>query len=155
MGLAPKVPGSNIEAIKKGIQAGTIKILIVAGEDITPLIEPAVLKNLKTLVVTDILPNATTALAHYLLPGCAHAEKRGTFININGRLQKFLKAVDPPGEARPETDFLRDIVQRVTGESLPPDIEGLFNTMAREVPALNGITWASVGETGVNVTLQA
>jgi NADH-quinone oxidoreductase subunit G len=153
MGLAPKMPGSNIEAIKKGIQTGAIKILIVVGEDITPLIEPTVLKNLKTLIVTGILPNATTALAHYLLPGCAHAEKRGTFINIKGRLQKFLKAVEPPGEARPEIEFLREIVARATGESLPPDIEGLFNTMAGEVSALNGITWASIGETGVNVAL--
>jgi len=153
LGLAPEVPGSNMEAIKKGIEAGVIKVLIVAGDNIAPLLEPAILGKLEAVIVTDILPNATTALAHYLLPGCAHAEKRGTFINAKGRLQKFLKAVEPPGEARPEIEFLREIIESATGEKLPVDIEGLFNAMARETPALNGITWASVGETGVNVSL--
>jgi NADH-quinone oxidoreductase subunit G len=152
LGLSPEVPGSNIEAIKAGITAGTIKVMIVAGDNIAAVIDPAILGKLEALIVTDILPNATTALAHYLLPGCAHAEKRGTFINVKGRLQKFLKAVEAPGEARPEIEFLREIIERATGETLPADIEGLFNTMAREVPALKGITWASVGETGVNVS---
>jgi len=45
--------------------------------------------KLETLIVSDILPNATTNLAHYLLPGCAHAEKRGTFTNTKGRVQKI------------------------------------------------------------------
>ena len=56
------------------------------------------LGKLETLIVSDILPNATTKLAHYLLPGCAHAEKRGTFTNTKGRVQKFMKAVEPPGD---------------------------------------------------------
>lgn len=153
MGLAPQIPGSNIEAIKKAIDANVIRVLFVAGDNIAPLIEPAVLNKLDALIVTDILPNATTAQAHYLLPGCAHAEKRGTFINTKGRLQKFLKAVEAPGEARPEIEFLREIFERATGETLPADVEGLFNAMAGEVSALKGITWASVGETGVNVPL--
>ena len=58
------------------------------------------LGKLETLIVSDILPNATTKLAHYLLPGCAHAEKRGTFTNAKGRVQKFMKAVEAPGDAR-------------------------------------------------------
>ncbi len=61
-------------------------------------------------IVSDILPNETTRLAHYLLPGCAHAEKRGTFTNTKGRVQKFMKAVEPRGEARPEWEFLHELV---------------------------------------------
>jgi hypothetical protein len=30
-------------------------------------------------------------------------------------------------------------------------MEGLFNQMAAEVPAFNGLTWAALGETGVTV----
>ncbi len=58
------------------------------------------LGKLDTLIVSDILPNETTKLAHYVLPGCAHAEKRGTFTNTKGRVQKFMKAVEAPGDAR-------------------------------------------------------
>ena len=71
------------------------------------------LGKLETLIVSDILPNETTRLAHYLLPGCAHAEKRGTFTNTKGRVQKFMKAVEPPGDARPEWEFLRELAAAI------------------------------------------
>jgi hypothetical protein len=111
------------------------------------------LGKLDTLIVSDILPNATTAAAHYLLPGCAHAEKRGTFTNAKGRVQKFMKAVEPPGDARPEWEFLHELVFNVTGQNGFVTIEGLFNQMAKEVPAFNGLTWAALGDTGVTVNI--
>ena len=82
------------------------------------------------------------------LPGCAHAEKRGTFTNTKGRVQKFMKAVEPPGDARPEWEFLHELVFNVTGQNGFVSIEGLFNQMAKEVPAFNGLTWAGLGDTG-------
>jgi hypothetical protein len=33
------------------------------------------------------------------------------------------------------------------------NIESLFNQMAAEVPAFNGLTWASLGDTGVTVQI--
>ena len=97
------------------------------------------------------MPNQTTELAHYLLPGCAHAEKRGTFTNAKGRIQKFMKAVEPLGDARPEWEFLHELVFNVTGQNGFVTIEGLFNQMAKEVPAFHGLTWAGLGDTGVTV----
>jgi NADH-quinone oxidoreductase subunit G len=111
------------------------------------------LGKLETLIVSDILPNATTKLAHYLLPGCAHAEKRGTFTNTKGRVQKFMKAVEAPGDARAEWEFLHDLVFNVTGQNGFVTIEGLFNEMAKDVPAFNGLTWAGLGDTGVTVQI--
>jgi predicted molibdopterin-dependent oxidoreductase YjgC len=108
---------------------------------------------LETLIVSDILPNGATRQAHYLLPGCAHVEKRGTFTNTKGRVQKFMKAVEPPGDARPEWEFLHDLVCNVTGQDGFLTIEGLFNEMAKDVPAFNGLTWASLGDTGVTVKI--
>ncbi len=116
-------------------------------------IDAELLGKLDTLIVSDILPNATTRLAHYLLPGCAHAEKRGTFTNIKGRVQKFMKAVEAPGDARPEWEFLHDLVYNVTGQDGFLTIEGLFNEMAKDVPAFNGLTWAGLGDTGVTVQI--
>ena len=106
---------------------------------------------METLIVSDILPNKTTAAAHYLLPGCAHAEKRGSFTNVKGRVQRFLKAVEPPGDARPEWEFLHELVYNVTGQNGFVTIEGLFNQMAKEVPAFKGLTWAALGDTGVTI----
>src|SRR5882724_5795083 len=86
--------GTNLAQIASGISSG----------------------KFETLIVSDILPNATTKLAHYVLPGCAHAEKRGTFTNIKDRVQKFMKAVEAPGAARAEWEFLHDLVYNVTGQ---------------------------------------
>jgi NADH-quinone oxidoreductase subunit G len=166
--------GINLAKIADGIAQGKIKTLLVFGENlakrgvnneklreretISEVVEehglsPELLGKLETLIVSDILPNETTRLAHYVLPGCAPAEKRGTFTNTKGRVQKFMKAVEPPGDARPEYEFLHDLVYHVTGQNGFVTIEGLFNEMAREVPAFNGLKWAALGDTGVTVQI--
>ena len=146
--------GTNLLKIADGISSGKVKTLIVFGEDVTKHgISADLLDRLNTLIVSDILPNETTKRAHYVLPGCAHAEKRGSFTNTKGRVQKFMQAVQPPGEARAEWDFLHDLVYNVTGKNGFLTIEGLFNEMAKDVPAFNGLTWASLGDTGVTVKI--
>jgi predicted molibdopterin-dependent oxidoreductase YjgC len=155
MGVAAEPMGANLPKIADGIRAGKIKTLLVFGEDVTKHgIGAELLGKLDLLVVSDILPNETTRLAHYLLPGCAHAEKRGTFTNAKGRVQKFMKAIEPRGEARPEWEFLHELVFNVTGQDGFVSIEGLFNQMAKEVPAFSGLTWASLGDTGKTVELK-
>jgi NADH-quinone oxidoreductase subunit G len=153
-GIAPGTMGSWLPAIAEGVKIGAIKTLVVFGEDVTKHgIGAELLGRLETLIVSDILPNKTTAAAHYLLPGCAHAEKRGSFTNVKGRVQRFWKAVEPPGDARPEWEFLHELVYNVTGQNGFVTIEGLFNQMAKEVPAFNGLTWAALGDCGVSVQI--
>jgi NADH-quinone oxidoreductase subunit G len=146
--------GTNLAQIAGGISSGKVKTLIVFGEDVMERgIGVDLLGKLETLVVSDILPNETTKLAHYVLPGCAHAEKRGTFTNTKGRVQKFMKAVEPPGDARAEWEFLHELVHNVAGRNGFLTIEGLFNEMAKDIPAFNGLTWAGLGDTGATVSI--
>jgi NADH-quinone oxidoreductase subunit G len=166
--------GINLAKIADGISQGKIKTLLVFGENIARRgvsnvqlreretisevvddhgLTPELLGKLDTLIVSDILPNETTKLAHYVLPGCAHAEKRGTFTNTKGRVQKFMKAVEAPGDARPEWEFLHDLVHHVTGQNGFVTTEGLFNEMARDVSAFHGLTWAALGDTGLTVQI--
>jgi NADH-quinone oxidoreductase subunit G len=146
--------GRNLAKIADGIRGGSIRTLVVFGEDVTKHgLGADLLAKLETLIVSDILPSATTAAATYLLPGCAHAEKRGTFVNVKGRVQKFMKAVEPKGDARAEWEFLHELVHDVTGQNGFSSIEGLFNQMAKEVPAFAGLEWARVGDTGVTVQI--
>lgn len=166
--------GINLSKIAAGIARGEIKTLIVFGEDLLMNsvksdklrdkeltsevvsehgITAELLRKLDTLIVSDILPNATTKFAHYVLPGCAHAEKRGSFTNRDGRVQKFMQAIQPKGDARAEWDFLHDLVYNVTGKNGFLTIEGLFNEMAKDVPAFNGLTWAGLGDVGVTVKI--
>jgi NADH-quinone oxidoreductase subunit G len=152
IGISPAQMGSNLPKIAAEIAAGHVKTLIVFGEDVTRLgIGENLLASLGALIVSDILPNKTTAMAHYLLPGCAHAEKRGSFVNGKGRVQKFMQNIQPKGNARPEWEFLRELVQYGGGPNGAANIEALFNQMAAEVPAFNGLTWAALGDLGVTV----
>ena len=153
-GISFTEAGINLPRIAAGIASGAIKTLIVFGEDVTKHgLSAELLGKVETLIVSDILPTATTAAAHFLLPGCAHVEKRGSFTNVKGRVQRFVKAVEPKGDARAEWEFLHDLIFNVTGQNGFVSIEGLFNQMAREVPAFNGLTWAALGDAGVTVQI--
>jgi predicted molibdopterin-dependent oxidoreductase YjgC len=59
-----------------------------------------------------------------------------------------MQAIQPKGEARAEWEFLHELVYNVTGQNGFVSIEGLFNQMAREVPAFAGLTWAGLGDNG-------
>ena len=146
--------GIRLPKIADGIAKGTIKSLVVFGADVTQQgIGEDLLKKLDLLVVSDLLPTATTAAAGYVLPGCAPAEKRGTFVNAKGRLQKFQQAIETKGDARPEWEILHELIQALGGENGFATIEGLFNKMAGEIPAFAGLEWAKIGDTGVQVPI--
>ena len=147
-----KSQGKKLGKIAQGIEEGSIKALVVFRTDLTKHnIPQELLESLDLLVVSDIHKTNLADISDYLLPGCAHFEKRGTFINTKGRLQKFMKAVEAPGDARPEWEFLHELVHNTTGSNGFSTIEGLFNQMAGSIPALESITWASIGDTGVNI----
>jgi len=152
-GFAADPPGANLAKMAQAIREGSIGTLLVFGEDVTRVGIPAdALARLGLLVACDILPNRTVELAHLVLPGCAHLEKRGTFVNAQARVQKFMKAVEPPGDARPEWELLLDLDSRLGDGHGVRTIEGLFNRMSATLPALAGLTWSGLGDQGARLS---
>ncbi|NBS52862.1 MAG: NADH-quinone oxidoreductase subunit L, partial [Spartobacteria bacterium] len=91
----------KLPEIVQGVESGKISGLIVLGEDAVDCgISADSLRKLGALVVMGISANRTTEHATALLPSSAWAEKRGTMINLKGRLQRFNQAIQPPGQAR-------------------------------------------------------
>ena len=78
-------------------------------------------------------------IAHYadvVLPGESYAEKSGTWVNLEGRVQRGERAVFPPGDAREDWTILRALSE-VLGHTLPFDtLEELRATMGRDAPDL-------------------
>jgi predicted molibdopterin-dependent oxidoreductase YjgC len=72
-------------------------------------------------------------------------------VSGKGRVQRFLKAVEPRGDARPEWEYLAEIAMALGAVGGFNTIEGLFNRMTSEVPAFAGFEWAKLGEQGVTV----
>lgn len=151
-GLAAATPGANVSGIAQAIESGAIRNLIAIGENPIEMgMEPGLLSRLDLFVVCDILGNKSTLEAQYLLPGASFAEKKGTFINAKGRVQRFGKAFDPTGEARPEYWILSSLLSALTDRPWPKTPEEIFNMMAAELPAFNGMTWAKLGTAGMNL----
>ena len=74
--------------------------------------------------------------ADVILPAAAYPEKDGTYVNIEGRVQRSAKAVFAPGDAREDWAILRALSD-VLGHKLPfDDFEGLRAAMFADVPAL-------------------
>jgi NADH-quinone oxidoreductase subunit G len=74
--------------------------------------------------------------ADLVLPGAAYAEKHGTYVNTEGRVQRGEKAAFPPGEAREDWSILR-AVSELAGKKLPFDsFAQLRQQMVAEYPQL-------------------
>jgi len=155
-GVAAEPAGSRIASIADGIRAGKIRGLIVLGEDVTKHgIGQEVLKKLELLVVIDVLPNETTALADYVLPGATFAEKRGTFVNAQWRMQRLNPAVPSPGNARPEWQILALLLRSLNPARAYQTLDEVFAAMAADQPALAGLTLSKLGDAGVQLDANA
>ena len=143
----------RMQEIASQVSSGTIKSLLVLGEDARDCgIPEQDLRKLKSLVVTGILPNKTTAAATVLLPSASWAEKRGSMINIKGRLQRLNKAISSPGEARDDWEILRDLLQAVSGSNGTYTVDELFKQTAAEFPALEGLSLSRIGDLGIDLS---
>ncbi len=76
--------------------------------------------------------------ADVILPAAAYTEKPGTYVNMEGRAQRSLRAVFPPGEAREDWTIMRAL-SAVLGNALPyDDLPALRARIAAEWPHLAG-----------------
>ena len=142
----------KLAEIANGIRSGSITALLVLGEDATNAgLTADDLAKLDALVAMDILPNATTDKAHFVLPSSAWCEKRGSMINLKNRIQRLNKAVVAPGSARDDWEILRDLIFAVSGSNGLHSIEDVFKAMASATPALAGLTLSRIGDLGVDL----
>ena len=86
-------------------------------------------------------------MADLVLPGAVYAEKHGTYVNLEGRVQRSEKAVFPPGLAREDWTIFR-AVSDLVGAPLPFDTFGqLRSAMVADHPELGAdglleLAWA-------------
>jgi len=154
-GVAAEPMGSKLAAFSAAISTGKITHLVVLGENVIKHGIPSeALQKLKLLAVIDVLPSDTTKLAHYVLPGAAHVEKRGSFTNGRGRVQKVYPAFMPRGSAREEWLTLNELIVAVDPKrSLYKSLEQVWGDMARSIPAFAGLSLSKVADNGVQVPI--
>lgn len=113
--------GLTVVEMMNAAHSGKLKAMYIMGEN--PLVtDPDLhhveeaLKKLDFLAIQDIFFTETAALADVILPAAAFAEKDGTFSNTERRIQLVRKAVDPPGEAKPDWQIISAIAGRLAGD---------------------------------------
>lgn len=148
-------PGAKLDAIRAGISSGKIKALLCLGED---LLEEADfkkedLKKLDDLVVSHTHANPTASLARVVLPSVGFAEKRATYVNVTGRLQRTNQAVIAPGEVRDDWESLAALLAKLDPEyEVPASMDGVLRAISTETKAFAGQTFGSIGDLGVQIT---
>ena len=145
-------PGSKLNTIKKRIQDGSLKALLVYGENILDHgFDETLLKNIKFIVHSHIQANPFADMSHVILPGSGYAEKRGSMINATGRLQVLNKAIEAPGQSREDWEILHDLNRLLDGNDHVYEIADLFSEMALKVSVLKEKTLSSIGDLGTQV----
>ena len=149
LGITHADPGARAPEMATAVRDGTVKALLCFGEDPRHYgLTEAELARLDLVVCLDILPNTATKLATAVLPGAGFAEKRGSMVNVQGRIQRLNRATQPPGQARDDWEILCDLL-RALGADAPQTLEGVFKEMTATVPAFSGLPLAKLGEQGV------
>ena len=148
--LKVRKPGSKLANIRRKIEDGTIKAVLVFGENLIKAgFEESLLKKLKFLCSSHILANPTAQLSDVVLPGTAAAEKRGSMINVTGRLQRLNQAAQPPGNAMQDWEILRELNQSVSASDEFEMLEDVFATLSTKVASFRGLTLGKIGAAGI------
>ncbi|NBV86514.1 MAG: NADH-quinone oxidoreductase subunit L [Verrucomicrobia bacterium] len=135
-----------------GVRSGEIGGILCLGEDLSECgFSNEDLSRLKILVATAMHPSATTKAAHVVLPGAAWAEKRGSMINIHGRLQRLNKAIEPAGQVRDDWEILAGLLQGAQSALALHSIEDVFRCLAQDVSAFSGLNLGKIGDLGIQL----
>ncbi len=150
----PSHPGIRASETADAVLEGRIRALYVMGENMM-VSDPDVnhlekaLDRLDFLVVQDIFLSETAARAHVVLPAACHAEKEGTFTNTERRVQRLHKAVEPPGQARPDWEILRDIMVRMGHPADYSNPEDIMEEIRALTPQYGGIRYGRLDPMGL------
>lgn len=106
--------GMNTKEILEGCTDGRIRLLYVIGKDVLrsypdrALVGKAI-ESVEFLVVQDMYLTETAKYAHLFLPAVGLLEKEGTLLNLEQRLQKSSRAIQPNRFGKQDAEIIRDL----------------------------------------------
>ena len=146
-------PGLTVTEIVGSALKGGVRGMYMMGEN-PFLSDPNInkvrkaLAALEFLVVQDIFLTETAEFADVVLPATSFLEKEGTYTNTDRRVQIGRKVLDPPGEARPDWEIIREISRRIGMPMEYASVSDVFDEMVALSPAYSGLEYGNLGPTG-------
>ncbi|MEV6371225.1 nitrate reductase [Micromonospora musae] len=112
-------PPTHAMQIFRYAEQGSIKLLWISATN--PAVSLPDLSRIRRIlrrpelfvVVQDLFLTETAEFADVVLPGATWGEKTGTFTNVDRTVHLSEKAVEPPGEARPDLDIFLEYARRM------------------------------------------
>ncbi len=112
------VPGRTIADMFHDNPSRRCKAIYIMGENPivsdphTEHVEEA-LESMEFVVLQDIFLNETAAYADVVLPAASFAEKDGSFINTERRVQLIRKAIEPRGNSKADWEIIQLLAQKL------------------------------------------
>lgn len=114
LGLSPGGSGDGGKDILQKALEGKLKGLYLIGEN--PLVSsPAfgrqVLEKTPFIIVQDLFMTETAEMAHVVLPACSFVEKKGTFTNLERRVQRLNPLRPPLDQSKSDFDIFLSLLR--------------------------------------------
>jgi NADH-quinone oxidoreductase subunit G len=143
------------EELLAGDGATRCAVLVVTDSDFgRAAYDPATVARLRRarfLIVFGWADSPLAKAADLAIPMPIHAEKEGTFVNVEHRLQRFKAAFPSPGQVRPGVEVLADLLARFDPEWAALGTAQVFARLAARVPAFAGLAFERIPATGVEL----
>ena len=122
-------------------------VLVIADHEITGADAPALARAGAVIVVGTVLPE-TARHAIAVLPSTNMAEEDGTFVNLRGRVQRYLQAKAAPGMARPVWWSVGDLLAFLGEKAGYFTADAAFAALAATRPEFAGMTYDALALRG-------
>ncbi len=115
------VPGLTLNEILDAAIQGKIKCIYIIGSNLGSTIAPpsrvkTALKKSKLVIVQDMFLNETSGYADVILPASGFAEKSGSVINFQGKVQRVNRALNSKNGTMSDWEILCEIAKRMKCE---------------------------------------
>ena len=156
-GLLSPLPGANgmglhylgfSPAASLDIAANPPKVLIVSQAELLDD-DPTArdwLSQVETIIYANFFDDGISELADYVLPLQSFAERDGSFVNGERRVQRFYTAQGPIGQALPAWKLFGSLRQAMGMSHLKPSAAAVMLELSKNVAEFEGMRYQALGQ---------
>ena len=151
----PAKPGFTMTEMMNQAHEEKMKAFYIIGEN--PIVsDPDLnhaqkgLENLNFLVVQGIFMTETAKLADVVLPAASFAEKEGTFVNTERKVQRVRRALESPGDSREDWEIISDLSGRMGYQMTYKNAQAIMKEIADVTPSYCGISYGRLEKEGIH-----
>jgi NADH-quinone oxidoreductase subunit G len=133
----------SFDALSTAMGAGRVKALYAIGTEVpgdaAAFAQAA--SRLDVFVAQSTNESPVTAQATVLLPASVHVEDEGSFVNLDGLIQRFRKAYPPKGDVVPHWRWAAELTRELGGEAAWASARDVWRELAGKVAAFAEFNW--------------